>query len=80
MSKKLLGLELRYSLLKQLVLALLVATQKIHSYFQAHSIVVLNAYLLRSMLNKLNLLGQMLRWSVELSEYDISCKPGATLK
>lgn len=59
-SKALLGPESRHSLLEQLVLALLVVVQKWHPYFQAHSIVVLIADPLWSVLSKLDLSGWML--------------------
>lgn len=54
-SKALLGLESSYASLEQLVLALLIAARKLCPYFQAHSIVVLIVFPLRSMLSKLDL-------------------------
>nr|CAN69864.1 hypothetical protein VITISV_032438 [Vitis vinifera] len=65
---------------KQLVLALLVTTRKLCPYFQAHSIIILTMYPLQSVLSKLDLSRWMLRWSMELSEYDINCRPQIALK
>lgn len=58
----------------------MVIARKLRPYFQAHPIVALTSYLIKGILYKLELFKQMLRWSVELSEYDINCKPWPMLK
>ncbi|RVW57993.1 hypothetical protein CK203_113325 [Vitis vinifera] len=72
--------ETRYSNIKQTVLALRSAAQKLRLYFQAHLIVVLTDQPLRSILHKSNMSGRMLQWVIELSEYGIEYQPRLSMK
>lgn len=63
--------ETRYSRMEQIALALRTAAQKLHPYFQAHPMTVLTDQPLRSVLHKPDILGMMLQWAIELSEYGI---------
>ena len=72
--------ETRYSNIKQTVLALRSAAQKLRPYFQAHLIVVLTDQPLRSILHKSNMSGRMLQWVIELSEYGIEYQPRLSMK
>ena len=74
-SKSLADAETRYSHLEQATLALRIAANKLHPYFQAHPIVVLTDLPFRSTIHKPDLSGRMTRWAVELSEYGIQYKP-----
>ncbi|KFK22098.1 hypothetical protein AALP_AAs40836U000100, partial [Arabis alpina] len=47
------------------------ASQKLRPYFQAHSIVVLSTFPLRSVLHSPSQSGRLAKWVIELSEYDI---------
>ena len=60
-SKSLADVETRYSHLEQATLVFQVATKKLHSYFQAHPIVVLTNLPLRSTIHKPDLSGRMAR-------------------
>lgn len=64
-------IETRYPSFEKLALALLVALQKLKPYFQAHSIIVLISHLLRQVLYRPEISGQLVRWSMELSQYEI---------
>ena len=79
-SKVMADAETRYSKMEQTTLSLRNATQKLHPYFQAHPIVVLTNQPLRSILHKPNLLGRMLKWAIELSEYGIEYQPRLSIK
>ncbi|KAK0581332.1 hypothetical protein LWI29_012530 [Acer saccharum] len=79
-SKTLLDAETRYSRLEKLALALDVTARKLRPYFQCHSIKVLTTYPLKNILHKLELLGRLTKWAVELSEYDISFHPRSAMK
>ncbi|KAK0573370.1 hypothetical protein LWI29_007156 [Acer saccharum] len=79
-SKTLLDAETRYSRLEKLALALVVAARKLRPYFQCHSIKVLITYPLKNILHKPELSGQLTKWAVELSEYDISFHPISAMK
>ncbi|KAK1563413.1 hypothetical protein Q3G72_027250 [Acer saccharum] len=79
-SKTLLDVETRYSRLKKLALALVVAARKLRPYFQCHSIKVLTTYPLKNILHKPELSGRLTKWAVELSEYDISFHSRSAMK
>lgn len=66
--------------MEQTVLALCTATQKLCSYFQAHPIIVLTNQPLRNVLHKPDMLGKMLQWVIELSEYRIDYQPSLSIK
>ena len=57
-----------------MALALLVAAKKLRPYFQAHPIVVLTNFPLRSTIHKPDLTGMIARWAIELSEFGIQYK------
>ena len=74
-SKSLADAETGYNHLEQAALALRMAAKNLRPYFQAHPIVVLTNLPIRSTIHKLDLSGRMVRWALELSEYNISYKP-----
>ena len=63
-----------------MALALRVATKKLRPYLQVHPITMLTNLPLRSTIHKPDLSGQMARWVIELSEFDIQLKPHLALK
>ncbi|XP_038690528.1 uncharacterized protein LOC119989207 [Tripterygium wilfordii] len=79
-SKSLLDAETRYSLLEKLALALVVAARKLRPYFQCHSVAVVTNFPLRSILHRPELSGRIIKWAVELSEYDITYQPRTAIK
>ena len=80
MSKSLLDAETRYTQLEKLALALVTAARKLRPYFQCHPITVYTTYPLKSILHKPELSGRLTKWTVELSEYDITFQPRTALK
>ncbi|KAJ4820696.1 Pol-polyprotein [Rhynchospora pubera] len=54
--------------------------EKLRPYFQAHPIKVISDLPLRKALGNLDVSGRLLKWAVELSEFDISFLPKATYK
>ena len=70
-SKMLTGVETRHTDFERIALALRMAAKKQHPYFQAHTIIVLTNYPIRAILHKLDASGRLLKWVVELSEFDI---------
>ncbi|KAL5574212.1 hypothetical protein UlMin_023809 [Ulmus minor] len=79
-SKSLLDAETRYTQLEKLALALVIAARKLRPYFQCHPITVYTTYPLKSILHKPELSGRLTKWTVELSEYDITFQPRTALK
>ncbi|XP_062086151.1 uncharacterized protein LOC133792258 [Humulus lupulus] len=71
-SKRLLGAESRYPLMEKLTFFLMVTSQKLKPYFQAHPIKVLINHPLRQVLRKLESLRRLLKCSVELSQFGIT--------
>ena len=72
--------ETRYTDFERIVLALRTVAKKLHPYFQAHTIVVLTNYPIRAILHKPNSLGRLLKWEVELNEFDIEYRSRFTIK
>ncbi|CAL8084641.1 unnamed protein product [Prunus armeniaca] len=74
-SKALQSAELRYPSLEQLALALVVLARRLRPYFQAHEITVLTNQPLRQVLQKQKKFGRLVKWAIELGEFDIQFKP-----
>ena len=79
-SKALVDAETRYPVVEKLALALATATRKLIPYFQAHLIVVMTDQPLRQTLLKPNASGRLVKWSVELSEFDLTYQPQGAVK
>ncbi|XP_015956824.1 uncharacterized protein LOC107481123 [Arachis duranensis] len=79
-SRALQGAEIRYSKLKKLALALLTISRRLKQYFQGHRIVVRTDQGIRQVLQKPDLAGRMMTWSIELSQYDIRYEPRQAIK
>jgi hypothetical protein len=63
-SRALHGAEERYPHIEKLAFTLVVSTQRLKPYFQAHAIHVLTEYLLKKVLQKPNLSGRLVNWAV----------------
>ncbi|XP_057719198.1 uncharacterized protein LOC130933587 [Arachis stenosperma] len=72
--------ELRYSKLEKLALALLTSSRRLKQYFQSHQVVVRTDQEIRQVLQKPDLAGRMMTWSIELSQYDIRYEPRQAIK
>ncbi|KAL0307168.1 UNVERIFIED_CONTAM: hypothetical protein Sradi_6134100 [Sesamum radiatum] len=63
-----------------MALALVVTTRRLHLYFLSHLIGVKTNLPLKQTLGKLDTSKHLVKWAVELSEYDISYLPRTTTK
>ncbi|KAF8088966.1 hypothetical protein N665_0523s0012 [Sinapis alba] len=79
-SKRLTDTEMRYPTLERMALAVVTSARKLRPYFQSHSIIVLTDLLLRTILQNANQSGRLSKWTIELSEYDISYKSRPAIK
>ncbi|XP_072061995.1 uncharacterized protein [Arachis hypogaea] len=72
--------ETRYPKIEQLALALITTARRLRHYFQSHTIIVRTDQPLRQILTRPELVGRLIKWSVELSEFDIQYESRKTLK
>ena len=79
-SKAFQGAEERYPTLEKLVLALIVAARKLRPYFQAHIIIVLTNHPFCKAISKPDVVGRLIQWAIELSEFDIEYRPRQAIK
>ena len=66
--------------MEKLILALVTAARKLRPYFQAHTIEVPTEYPMKQVLHKLETSGRLMKWAIELSEFDIRYKPKTAIK
>ncbi|XP_072076500.1 uncharacterized protein [Arachis hypogaea] len=79
-SKVLQPTEQRYPMVEQLALALITTARRLRHYFQSHTIIVRTDQPLRQILAKPEVAGRLIKWSIELSEFDIQYQPRPALK
>ena len=79
-SRALRGVEERYPRMEKLILALVTAARKLRPYFQAHTIEVPIEYPIKQVLHKPETSGRLMKWAIELREFDIIYKPKTAIK
>nr|XP_025647775.1 uncharacterized protein LOC112742761 [Arachis hypogaea] len=79
-SKFLQDAEARYSRLEKLAFTLLTASRRLRQYFQAHPMTVRTDQAVKQVLQKPDLAGRMLVWSIELSQFQIKFEPRNAIK
>ena len=66
--------------MEKLILALVTAARKLSSYFQAHTIEVPTEYPMKQVLHKPETFGRLMKWAIELSEFDIRYRSKTVIK
>ena len=66
--------------MEKLILALVTAARKLRPYFQAHTIKVPTEYPMKQVLHKLETSERLMKWALELSDFDIRYKPKTAIK
>ena len=66
--------------MEKLILALVTAARKLRPYFWAHTIEVPTEYPMKQVLHKPETSGRLMKWAIELSEFDIRYKPKIAMK
>ena len=66
--------------MKKIAFALVVASRKLRPYFQAHSIIVMTDQPIRKTMNKIDAVGRLIQWAVELGQFDIKYRPRVAIK
>jgi len=74
------GAEANYPLIKKFGFTLVMASRKLRSYFEAHKFMLLTDQPLKNVLQRLDASGQLLKWAIELSRYDLVFKPRRAIK
>ncbi|XP_042472143.1 uncharacterized protein LOC122054774 [Zingiber officinale] len=72
--------ESRYTGLEKLTFALVLAARRLRPYFLAHTIVVMTNNPLGRVLLNLEASGRLIKWTTELSEFDIQYQPRTAIK
>ena len=66
--------------MEKLILTLVTTAWKLRPYFQAHTIKIPTEYLMKQVLHKPETSGRLMKWAIELSEFDIRYKPKIAIK
>ena len=61
--------------MEKLAMALVIATRKLRSYFHSHPVQALTNYPLRQVLQKPDASGRLLKWAIELSQFEFEFQP-----
>ena len=66
--------------MEKLILALVTTSRKLRPYFQAHTVEVPTEYPMKQILRKPETSRRLIKWAIELSEFDIRYKSRTTVK
>jgi hypothetical protein len=79
-SKVLADAKIHYSQPQKLLYTLLITSRKLRHYFQAHKITVPSSFPLGEIIRNRDANGRIVKWSVELGEFDIKFFPRKAIK
>jgi len=79
-SRLLHGKESRYPMPEKVALAVVVSARKLRPYFQRFNVIVKMDLPVKQVLKKLDMIGRLVKWAMELAEYDIIYEPRGPIK
>jgi len=79
-SRVLHGAEVRYQMIEKVALALVITVRRMRMHFQNHRIIVITDYPIMKILVKPDLAERMIRWTIELSKFQIQYQPRRAIK
>ena len=74
------GVEERYPKIENLVLALVTTTRRLRPYFKSHTIEISTEHPMKKILHKPKTSGRLVKWAIEVSEFDIMYKLKTEIK
>jgi len=74
-SKVLQGVELRYQNIEKATFIVNFIAQRLRYFFQSFTIIIMIDLPIKQVLRKPDVTGQMIRWAIYLSEFDVSYEP-----
>ena len=80
MSKVLQGPEVRYRAIEKTTLAVVLSVRRLRRYFQSFTVIVMTDLPIHKVLQKPDVARRMVRWAVELSEFDVQYEPRGPIK
>ena len=66
--------------MEKLILVLVTTSRKLQPYVQAHTVEVSTEYSMKQILHKAETSRRLIKWAIELSEFDIRYKPRTAIK
>jgi len=79
-SKVFQGPEVRYQTIEKAALAVVFSARRLRHYFQSFIVIVMTDLRIRKVLQKPYVAGRMVRWGVELSEFDVQYESRGPIK
>jgi len=79
-SKVLQGPEVRYQALEKAAPAVVFSARRLRHYFHSFTVLVMTDLPIQKVLKKPDVAGRMVKWAVELSEFDIKYEPRGPIK
>ena len=79
-SKVLQGPETRYQALEKAALMVVFSARRLRHYFHSFTVVVMTDLPIKKLLKKPDVAGRMVKWAVELSEFNIQYEPRGPIK
>ncbi|GAA0160985.1 hypothetical protein LIER_17411 [Lithospermum erythrorhizon] len=74
------GAETKYPLMEKFVFSLIVAARKLKTYFEAYPVELITDQPLRKILENPSRSGRIVKWAIELSEFDLRYTARTSIK
>lgn len=72
--------KMHYADIEKAALAVMVTARKLRPYFLSHKVIVRTNMPLKQVLVKPDLSGRMVKWAIELSNYDVEFEARAAIR